>query len=185
MADAFARIEAEHGRLDILVNNVGGARNAKLWEMTAADWDFTVRLNLRSAFLCTRAATGPMMRQRSGAIVCLSSGAREGTPWTATTSGGAAYAAAKAGIHGFIRDAAMELAGHGIRMNAVAPGPIETERTGPAFERINATASTAPNRCCRCAASGSRARNRQRRAFLASDECSYITGITLDVAGGR
>src|SRR6266481_5001 len=53
---AFARVAAEHSRLDVLVNNVGGARNAKLWNMSASDWDFTIRLNLRSAFLCTRAA---------------------------------------------------------------------------------------------------------------------------------
>lgn len=68
------------GRLDILVNNVGGSRNARLWEMTADAWDDTIRLNLRSAFLCTRAASRIMMKQRSGAIVCMSSGAREGTP---------------------------------------------------------------------------------------------------------
>src|SRR4029077_6844511 len=110
----------EQGRVDVLVNNVGGARNAKLWDMTADDWDFTLRLNLRSAFLCTRAAARLMMKQRAGAIVCMSSGAREGTPWTAHHTGGAAYSAAKAGIHGFIRDAALQVAAHGVRMTAVA-----------------------------------------------------------------
>jgi NAD(P)-dependent dehydrogenase (short-subunit alcohol dehydrogenase family) len=185
VADAFARIEAEHGRLDVLVNNVGGARNAKLWEMSAADWDFTVRLNLRSAFLCTRAAAGPMMRQRSGAVVCLSSGAREGTPWTAHDTGGAAYATAKAGVHGFIRDAAMELAGYGIRVNAVAPGPIETSRTRPMFERLNATSDYAPNRLVPMRRIGQPREVADAVLFLASDESSYITGVTLDVAGGR
>jgi len=101
--DAFARIAAAHGRIDVLVNNVGGSRNQKLWEMTAEAWDFTIRLNLRSAFLCTRAAVRLMMRQSGGTIVCMSSGVREGTPWTAHHVGGAAYSAAKAGIHGFIR----------------------------------------------------------------------------------
>src|SRR5262245_25087860 len=115
------------GRLDILVNNVGGSRNAKIWEMTVEDWDFVLRLNLRGTFLCTRAAVPHMMRQKSGRIVCISSGAREGTPWTAYYQGGSAYSAAKAGIHGFIRDVALELAEHGINVNAVAPGPIDTE----------------------------------------------------------
>src|SRR5258708_25231076 len=131
---AFARVAADHGRVDVLVNNVGGARNAKLWDMSAADWDFTVRLNLRSAFLCTRAAVRLMMKQRAGAIVCMSSGAREGTPWTAHHTGGAAYSAAKGRIHGFIRHASFELGQHGIPINAVAPGPITTERTAAAFE---------------------------------------------------
>src|SRR5260221_1361454 len=94
---AFARVAAEQGRVNVLVNNVGGARNAKLWDMTADDWDFTLRLNLRSTFLCTRAAARLMMKQRAGAIVCMSSGAREGTPWTAHHTGGAAYSLAKAG----------------------------------------------------------------------------------------
>src|SRR4051794_28271882 len=66
---AFARIGTAHHQIDVLVNNVGGSRNQRLWEMTADAWDFTIRLNLRSAFLCTRAASRMMMRQRSGAIV--------------------------------------------------------------------------------------------------------------------
>ncbi len=185
VTDVFARIEAEHGRLDVLVNNVGGARNARLWEMSAADWDFTIRLNLRSAFLCTRAALGPMMRQRSGAIVCLSSGAREGTPWTAHDTGGAAYATAKAGIHGFIRDAVLELAGYGIRVNAVAPGPIETNRTRPVFERLNATSEYAPNRLVPLRRIGQPHEIADAVLYLASDESSYVNGVTLDVTGGR
>src|SRR5262245_19476063 len=116
------------GRLDILVNNVGGSRNAKVWEMRVEDWDFVLRLNLRGTFLCTRAAAPHMIKQKSGRIVCISSGAREGTPWTAYYQGGSAYSAAKAGVHGFIRDVALELAEYGITVNAVAPGPIETER---------------------------------------------------------
>lgn len=92
------------GRVDVLVNNVGGSRNAPIWQMRAEDWDFVLRLNLRSTFLCTRAAVPHMIRQRYGRIICLSSGAREGTPWTAYYAGGAAYSAAKAGVHGFVRD---------------------------------------------------------------------------------
>lgn len=181
---AFARIAAEHGRIDVLVNNVGGARNAKLWEMTADQWDFTIRLNLRSAFLCTRAAARIMMRQRDGSIVCMSSGAREGTPWTAHHVGGAAYSAAKAGIHGFIRDAAMELADHGIRINAVAPGPIETERTSAGFEDVRHS-DHSPYKLVPMRRIGQPREIADAVLFLASDEASYITGTTLNVAGGR
>ena len=181
---AFARIAAEFGRLDVLVNDVGGARNVKLWQMSVEDWDFTLKLNLRSAFLCTRAACKPMMRQRSGAIVCLSSGSREGTPWTAAHTGGAAYAAAKAGIHGFIRDAAYELAGHGIRINAVAPGPIDTERTAGAFEEMR-DKDYSPWKLVPMRRIGKPREIADAVLYLASDEASYITGTTLNVAGGR
>ncbi len=182
--DAFARVAAEHGRVDVLVNNVGGARNAKLWEMTADQWDFTIRLNLRSAFLCTRAAARLMMKQRSGAIVCMSSGAREGTPWTAHHAGAAAYSAAKAGIHGFIRDAAFELAEHGIRINSVAPGPIATERTIQTFEDMR-TSDYSPHKLVPMRRIGQPREIANAVLYLASDEASYVTGTTLNVAGGR
>jgi NAD(P)-dependent dehydrogenase (short-subunit alcohol dehydrogenase family) len=182
---AFARIAAAHERIDVLVNNVGGSRNQKLWEMTADNWDFTLRLNLRSAFLCTRAAVQLMMHQRSGAIVCMSSGAREGTPWTAQHSGGAAYSAAKAGIHGFIRDAAMELAEFGVRINAVAPGPIETERTAKLFEELRETSDYSPHKLVPMRRIGQPREIADAVLYLASDEASYITGTTLSVAGGR
>ena len=173
------------GRVDILVNNVGGSRNAKIWEMSAADWDFVLRLNLRSAFLCTRAAVPHMMRQRYGRIVCMSSGAREGTPWTAYNQGGAAYSAAKAGVHGFVRDVAMELAGHGVNVNAVAPGPIDTERAGPSLHALNKSAEHSPNRMTPLGRLGQPIEVAHAVLFLASDEASYITGHTLAVAGGR
>ena len=172
-------------RLDILVNNVGGSRNARIWEMTAADWDFVLRLNLRSAFLCTRAAVPHMMKQRYGRIVCLSSGAREGTPWTAYYQGGAAYSAAKAGVHGFIRDVALELAEHGINVNAVAPGPIDTERVGPSLRRLNETVEYSPDRMTPLRRLGRPTEVADAVLFLASDDASYITGHTLAVTGGR
>ena len=173
------------GRIDILINVVGGSRNAKIWEMKAEDWDFVLRLNLRSTFLCTRAAVPHMMRQRYGRIVCISSGAREGTPWTAYNQGGAAYSAAKAGVHGFVRDVAMELAGHGVNVNAVAPGPIDTERAGPSLHSLNKTAEHSPNRMTPLGRLGQPIEVAHAVLFLASDEASYITGHTLAVAGGR
>ena len=173
------------GRIDILVNNVGGSRNAKIWEMKVEDWDFVLRLNLRSTFLCTRAAVPHMMRRRSGKIVCLSSGAREGTPWTAYYEGGAAYSAAKAGVHGFIRDVALELAEHGVTVNAVAPGPIDTERAGSNLRRLNETVDYSPNRMTPLRRLGQPSEVAAAVLFLVSDEAGYITGHTLAVAGGR
>ena len=173
------------GRLDILINVVGGSRNAKIWEMSAVDWDFVLRLNLRSTFLCTRAAVPHMMRQRYGRIVCTSSGAREGTPWTAYYQGGAAYSAAKAGVHGFVRDVALELSEHGINVNAVAPGPIDTERAAPNLRRLNETVEYSPNRMTPLRRLGQPIEVAHAVLFLASDEASYITGHTLAVTGGR
>ena len=181
----IAAAVARFGRLDILVNNVGGNRTAKIWEATVEDWDFVLRLNLRSAFLCTRAAVPHMMRQKSGRIVCISSGAREGTPWTAYYQGGSAYSAAKAGIHGFVRDVALELAGHGINVNAVAPGPIDTERTGPNLKKLNDTVEYSPNRMTPLGRLGQPVEVANAVLFLASPEASYITGHTLPATGGR
>jgi 3-oxoacyl-[acyl-carrier protein] reductase len=176
---------ARYGRLDILVNNVGGSRSAKIWEMTAEQWDFVIRLNLRSAFLCTRAAVRHMMKQRAGRIVCLSSGAREGTPWTAYYQGGANYSAAKAGIHGFIRDVALELAEYDIKVNAVAPGPIDTERAGANLHHLNKTVEYSPNHMTPLRRLGQPIEIANTVLFLASEEASYITGVTLHATGGR
>ncbi len=184
-AQLVERAMERFGRVDILVNNVGGSRNAKIWEMTADDWDFVLRLNLRSTFLCTRAAVPHMMRQRYGRIVCMSSGAREGTPWTAYYQGGSAYSAAKAGVHGFVRDVAMELAEHGINVNAVAPGPIDTERFGPGLRRLNETVEHSPNRMTPLRRLGQPLEVAHAALFLASEEASYVTGHTLAVTGGR
>lgn len=182
---AFAAIAEAHSRIDILINDVGGARNAKLWDMTADEWDYTIRLNLRSAFLCTRAASRVMMQQRSGAIVCMSSGSREGTPWSAYHSGCTAYSAAKAGIHGFIRAAALELGDYNVRINAVAPGPIDTERTMPAFAKMHEPPEFSPYRLVPMRRTGTVKEVADAVLYLASDEASYVTGTTLNVAGGR
>ena len=176
---------AEYGQLDILVNDVGGSRNARIWEMSVEDWDFVLRLNLRSTFLCTRAAVPHMMRRRYGRIVCLSSGAREGTPWTAYYQGGSAYSAAKAGVHGFVRDVALELAEHGINVNAVAPGPIDTERFGPGLRKLDETVEYSPSRMTPLRRLGQPSEVAHAALFLASEEASYITGHTLAVTGGR
>jgi 3-oxoacyl-[acyl-carrier protein] reductase len=173
------------GRIEVLINVVGGSRNAKIWEMRVEDWDFVLRLNLRSTFLCTRAAVPHMIRARHGRIVCMSSGAREGTPWTAYYAGGSAYSAAKAGVHGFVRDVALELAEHGITVNAVAPGPIDTERFGPGLKTLNETVEYSPDRMTPLRRLGQPIEVAHAVLFLASDEASYVTGHTLAVTGGR
>jgi len=180
----FQQVLATHGRLDILVNDVGGGSTGHIWEARLEDWDYVIRLNLRSAFLCTREATAHMRVRGSGSIVNLSSGAREGTPWTATYIGNSAYSAAKAGIHGFTRGVALELADSGVRINAVAPGPIETERTGPGFRKIEQL-EYGPIRATPMRRIGVPQDIANAVLYLASDEAAYITGTTLAVAGGR
>ncbi|GAA2588393.1 3-oxoacyl-ACP reductase FabG [Dactylosporangium fulvum] len=172
------------GRIDILVNNVGGARVGKIWEFSDEDWDFVIRLNLRSMFCCTRAATPHMIAQRSGRIISISSGARHGSPWQSYYLGASAYSTSKAGIHGFTRDVALELSEYGINVNAVAPGPILTERGREYFsaheqDEYSAKKMTPLRRY------GEVKEISDVVTFLASDEASYITGQTIDVNGGR
>ena len=173
------------GRLDILVNNVGGGRPGRIWELPEETWDGVLTLNLRAMFLCTRAAAPHMMRQRYGKIVSISSGAREGTPWSAYYEGAAPYSTAKAGVHGFTRDVALELAEYGINVNAVAPGPVETERLGPALQRMNEQLDYSPNRMTPLRRLAQAVEIAHAVLFLASDEAAYITGHTLPVTGGR
>jgi 3-oxoacyl-[acyl-carrier protein] reductase len=180
----FAKALAAHGRIDILVNDVGGGSCGHIWEAKVEEWDFILKLNLRSAFLCTREAARHMRERRSGRIVNMSSGAREGTPWTAYYTGNSAYSAAKAAIHGFTRGVALELAEYNVFVNAVAPGPIETERTGPGFRKIEKL-EYGPIRATPLRRIGMPEDIASAVLYLASDEANYITGTTLAVAGGR
>jgi NAD(P)-dependent dehydrogenase (short-subunit alcohol dehydrogenase family) len=180
----FAAASGTHGRIDILVNNVGGGQCAHIWEARVSEWDHIMRLNLRSAFLCTRAAAVHMKERRSGRIINLSSGSREGTPWMAYYAGNSAYAAAKAAIHGFTRNVALELAEYGVTVNAVAPGPVETERNGAYFRSIEEL-EYGPIKMTPLRRLGAPSDIASAVLYLASDEANYITGTTLNVAGGR
>jgi len=187
-ADAKRLIDAAlsaHGRVDVLVNNLGGAATGRIWELPAETWDAVIALNLRSLFLCTKYAAQAMVAAKSGSIVCLSSGAREGTPWSAYYGGNAPYSTAKGGVHAFMRDIALELAEYGVRANAVAPGPIDTERVGQSLRRLNETVELSPNKMTPLGRLGTPAEVANAILFLASDEASYVTGHTLAVAGGR
>jgi 3-oxoacyl-[acyl-carrier protein] reductase len=176
----------EFGQIDLLVNNVGGGKPGRIWELSVDDWDHVMRLNLRSTFLFTRAVVPHMIARKTGRIVCLSSGARNGTIWNSYYAGASAYSTAKAGIHGFVRDMAIELAEHGVLINAVAPGPIDTDLAGPFLRRMDEAALPyAPSLMTPLGRLGTPREVADAVLFLASAEASYITGITLDVLGGR
>ena len=153
--------------------------------MPVEDWDYTIKLNLRGTFLCSKAAVPHMIQRKQGKIICLSSGAREGTPWTAYYEGGSAYSASKAAIHGFMRDLALELAEYNINVNCVAPGPIDTEIAGAKLQKLNETVDFSPNRMTPFGRLGQPSEVADAVLFLASDEASYVSGHTLAVMGGR
>lgn len=174
------------GQIDILVNNVGAGAPGRIWDISVADWDRTMAVSLRSMFLCTRAVVPGMLARGYGRIVCLSSGARNGTVWNAFYTGAAAYATAKAGVVGFVKDLAIELGDYGITINAVAPGPIDTELAGPYLKALHESGSEySPLRMVPMHRLGTPREVADAILYLASDDASYVTGTVLDVAGGR
>jgi 3-oxoacyl-[acyl-carrier protein] reductase len=163
------------GRLDILVNNAGITRDNLLLRMSAEEWDAVLDLNLRGAFLITKAAMRPMMKQRSGRIVNVSSIAGVmGNP------GQANYSAAKAGLIAFTKTIAREMASRNITANAVAPGFVPTDLTSIVPKDVqDAMLKQIP-----LARFGTAEDVANAIAFLASDEAAYITGQVLVVDGG-
>ncbi|HWU04418.1 MAG TPA: SDR family NAD(P)-dependent oxidoreductase [Novosphingobium sp.] len=185
VAQMFAAA-ADFAPVDVLVNNVGGGRSGRITDLSVADWDHTMTLSLRSMFLCTRAAVPGMTARGGGRIVCLSSGARNGTVWNAFYAGASPYSTAKAGVIGFVRALAIELADAGITINAVAPGPIDTELAGPYLMAMHEQGMEySPVRMVPMHRLGTAREVADAVLFLSTDEASYITGTTLDVAGGR
>jgi 3-oxoacyl-[acyl-carrier protein] reductase len=172
---AVAGVLQRHGRIDILVNNAGIAKDQLMLRMKRDDWDAVLATNLTAAFALTQAVLKPMLKQRGGRIVNISSVVGQGG-----NAGQANYAASKAGIIGFSKAVALEVASRGITVNVVAPGLIDTDMTraitGSAHEEW---ASKIPLKRL-----GSPADVAAAVCFLASDEASYITGQVLAVNGG-
>jgi len=163
------------GRLDILVNNAGITRDNLLLRMSAEEWDAVLDLNLRAAFLITKAAMRPMMKQRAGRIVNVSSIAG-----VMGNAGQANYSAAKAGLIAFTKTVAREMASRNITANAVAPGFVPTDLTSIVPQDVqDAMLKQIP-----LARFGTAEDVANAIAFLASDEAAYITGQVLVVDGG-
>ena len=170
-----ASVLERHSRIDVLVNNAGITRDQLLLRMKREDWDAVLATNLTAAFTLTQAVLKPMIKQRGGRIICISSVVGQ-----SGNAGQANYAASKAGLIGFTKALALEVASRGITANVVAPGLIETEMTRALTDGArDEWASKIPLRRLGTAADVASA-----VCFLASDEASYITGHVLAVNGG-
>lgn len=178
-AHAEAAVQAvldRWGSLDVLVCNAGVTRDTLLLRMTEEDWDAVIDTNLKGVFFFCKAAYRPMMKQRSGSVITISSvvGVRG-------NAGQASYAASKAGVIGLTQTLARELAGRGVRANVVAPGYIATDMTDDLDERAKAhLLSLVP-----LGYVGKPEDVAAAVVYLASDAASYVTGHVLHVDGGR
>ena len=174
----FEKIITAHGCIDALVNVAGGSLHRhQLEDFPLAHWQAVIDANLTSTFLCCRAVVGLMKKQKSGAIVNISSDIG-----FSGDAGRSAYAAAKAGILGLTRSLALELATCGVRVNAVAPGRIATPRVRASYTDIEweAAAKRIP-----VGHAGAPEDVAEAVAFLASDAAKHMTGQTIHVNGGR
>lgn len=163
------------GKVEILVNNAGITRDGLMLRMKRADWDDVLTTNLTGAFLLTQAVLSPMLKNRWGRIVNVSS-----VVGRTGQAGQVNYAASKAGLIGLTRSMARELASRGITVNAVAPGYIETPMTAVLNDEQRAAMMVQ----IPLGRPGTDAEIAQSIAFLASDAAAYITGHVLDVNGG-
>jgi 3-oxoacyl-[acyl-carrier protein] reductase len=170
-----AGVLLRHGRIDILVNNAGMTRDQLMLRMKRADWDEVIATNLTANFTLCHAALKPMIKQRSGRIVAMSSVVGQ-----TGNAGQANYAASKAGLIGFCKSLAREVASRNITVNVVAPGLIDTDMT----KAISGDAQKDWSTQIPLGRTGSADEVAAAVCFLASDEASYITGQVLGVNGG-
>jgi 3-oxoacyl-[acyl-carrier protein] reductase len=172
---AIDAIVKEHGALHVLVNNAGITRDMLSMRMKDDDWDAVIDTNLKAVFRTSRAATKPMMKQRYGRIINITS-----VVGASGNAGQANYAAAKAGVAGLARAMARELGSRGITVNCVAPGFIETDMTKKLSEQQTSALMTQ----IPLGRLGQAADIAHAVAFLASPQAGYITGTELHVNGG-
>lgn len=171
----FSAILDRFGKLDVLVNNAGITRDMLIMRMKEEDWDLVLRINLKGAFLCTKEAIRPMMKQRSGKIINMAS-----IVGVIGNIGQANYSASKAGLIGLTKSTAKEVASKNIQVNAIAPGFIESDMTRSLSEKVvDAYLANIPAKKF-----GSTDDVANLVAFLASSESDYITGQVIHVDGG-
>jgi 3-oxoacyl-[acyl-carrier protein] reductase len=171
----FETILTRWERLDVLVNNAGITRDTLLLRMKESDWDEVLQVNLKSAFLCTRAALKPMLKQRWGRIINISS-----VSGITGNAGQGNYAASKAGLIAFTRSIALEIGSRNITCNAVAPGFIETDMTGGLSDEIKRKAQERVP----LGRFGQPEEVANTVLFLSTDAAAYITGQVIVVDGG-
>lgn len=167
--------QEQFGSIDILVNNAGITRDNLLMRMKEDEWDDVINTNLKGVFLCTKAVTRQMMKQRAGRIINISS-----IVGVMGNAGQANYVAAKAGVIGLTKTTARELASRNILVNAIAPGFITTEMTETLPEDVKSSMLTQ----IPLAKLGKPEDIAKAVVFLASDDASYMTGQTLHIDGG-
>ncbi len=168
-------IEKELGSIDILVNNAGITKDNLLIRMSEEDWDDVIRVNLKSAFLTTKAISRSMMKKRYGKIINLSS-----VVGIMGNAGQANYAASKAGIIGLTKSSAKELGSRGIRVNAIAPGFVSTDMTNALSDQVKESMKKA----IPLGYFASPKEISDLVVFLASEKSDYITGQVIEIDGG-